>query len=506
MDMRLIDPTLPDDPNSKANRAIKNVIDIYRQEGERKGTQIVFADQYRQVSTDYLDAFAGGSFVPPTQGEDAEEAPETKYDADGNEIAAGDEDDGGFNLYRDIKEKLIKAGIPADEIAVATDYTTDEQRGVLFAKANAGKIRVLIGSTQKLGVGVNVQERLYAMHHLDTPWTPADLEQRIGRGWRSGNRYAEWGIPIQNLAYGVERTMDAGRYQVIETKSRFVKQAMEGKGGFEFEDPAGGLVDAAAELKAQFTGDPRVMELVALENQTRELELQRDAHQQRMASYASMLASSHANEARARQEAARLDVVRGRLAEVEKAGIKPEELDEINARIKAVEKEIDADGALQSEKARVVLSRPLADGINLDIYGSGEVNAQGKVAFRANAVLTVDGNPWNDRGITSERAGGLEGLLKRAVIRAEDQVSSYNRQAEDESKKQSEAMKEVGAAFPYEAELKEKQARVAEIKNALQGKDKKKDGEEGETPAAPAADAVKRDGWYGNSLRNLEQG
>ena len=474
MDMRLIDPALPDDPASKVNRALEKIAEFYAQEKERKGVQVVFADQYRQISTDYLDAFAGGKFVPPTS-EDAE-ATDEKLDEDGNVIDEEEATD-GFNLYRDIKAKLIARGIPEREIAIAGDYNTDIKRADLFAKANAGYVRILIGSTQKLGVGVNVQERLYAMHHLDTPWTPADLEQRIGRGWRSGNRYTEWGIPIQNIGYGVERTMDAGRYQVIETKSRFVKQAMEGKSGFEFEDPAGGLVDAAAELKAQFTGDPRVMEMVSLENQVRELELQADAHDTRRREFAGMMDQMKRDQAVAeRDEVKRADILK-RIQAVAAKGLTPEELDDIDTRLDLAETAIISDGALQSETARNVWNRILAPGITLAIFAKGqltlgeqkETDSKALVQVRMNAVMTVDGEALTGKGITSERSKGLAAMFARDVALAQSYVTSARSIAERSAAKQAEAKTEMERPFPASAELARKKARLAELSSSLKG-------------------------------------
>lgn len=462
MDMRLVDPTAPDDPNSKANRALAKVVEFYRQEEERKGVQIIFADQYRKISTEYLDKFAGGSFSATAEDEDTIVDEETDT---GDDTAPGE-----FNLYHDLRDKLIARGVPADEIAIATDYDTDDKRAVLFAKANAGRIRILIGSTQKLGVGVNVQERLYALHHLDTPWTPADLEQRIGRGWRSGNLYAKWNIPIQNLAYGVENTMDAGRYQVIETKSRFVKQAMEGKAGFEFEDPAGGMVDAAAELKAQFTGDPRVMEKVTLENQIRSLEVQLDAFEGRRRQFQTELEVARSGERSSRQQLAQNQTKAARLDAVAKQGIDPALLDEIDARIDIAKDEIVADGALQQEKARNVWSRILGEGISVTVYASGILDAKNQVATRVNAVLALDGEPYIDKGITSSGASGLTELLTRAAARGQSFVTGSEAHVAAAVRAQETAKTEIEREFPDAAELKAKRARLHAIDQSLQGK------------------------------------
>lgn len=461
MDMRLIDPTLPDDPKSKVNVAVSNVVKFYRQEQERKGVQIIFSDRYNQTDTSYLDEFAGGKFTPPSLEDVAEEE-----DTDGQEE---EKKIGQFNLYEDIKRKLIAQGIPEGEIAIAMEYDSDDDRAALFAKANSGKVRVLIGSTQKLGVGVNVQERLYAMHHLDVPQTPADLEQRIGRGWRAGNRYTSWDIPIQNIAYGVERTMDAGAYQIIETKAKFSKQAISGQGGIEFDDPSGDLVDAASMLKAQFTGDPRMMERVTLENQIRALELAKDAHEARLAGFQEEIRTSAKQEAISRAKLAEATAKASRVQAVQQAGLDAATLDEIDARIDAVEVQVIADGAMQDEKARVAYSRELAQGITLTIYGSGQLNAQAQPVFRASAVMSVDGEPFQDAGITSQRSKALPDMFARATNRAQSLVDSHQNSIAHYAFKQQTAQAELNRQFEDQAELDEKRTRLANLTAELAG-------------------------------------
>lgn len=191
IDLRLLDPNNPDDPGSKTNRVVNEVHRIYQATSQYKGTQLVFADMYQ--------------------------SPER---ADSNTPR--------FNLYQDIKQKLTVLGIPEKEIAVITDFK-DDKREWLFQRINAGDIRILLGGTERMGVGVNVQERLAALHHVDAPPRPMDFEQRNGRILRQGNTHANMELPVEVLTYGVEKTLDATAYQRLAIKQKFINQMMKGE-------------------------------------------------------------------------------------------------------------------------------------------------------------------------------------------------------------------------------------------------------------------------------------
>nr|WP_320022105.1 LPD23 domain-containing protein [uncultured Draconibacterium sp.] len=186
IDVRLIDHTMPDDPNSKLNKAVEVIIDRLDQTKEYKGAIAVFLDSYRNVK--------------------------------GKQEM--------FNAYDDMTQKLIDKGIPAEQIANINDYNTDDKKEKLFAKVNAGDIRVVFGSTEKLGVGVNIQERLYADIHLDAPTRPSDYQQRNGRLIRQGNLHLMMDMPVEIIRLGVERSLDVTGYQRLEIKGKQVKQMM----------------------------------------------------------------------------------------------------------------------------------------------------------------------------------------------------------------------------------------------------------------------------------------
>ena len=178
-----------------------------------------------------------------------------------------------FNLYMDIKEKLVRRGIPPGEIAFIHDAKTPEARERLFTAVRTGQIRVLIGSTAKMGTGMNVQERLVAMHHLDAPWRPADVEQRQGRILRQGNRFQE----VFEFVYITKESFDAYIWQILETKARFIDQVMSGQINAREIDDISKTALSMAEIKALASGDPEIMQMIAVENEVTKLDSVRTA-------------------------------------------------------------------------------------------------------------------------------------------------------------------------------------------------------------------------------------
>jgi hypothetical protein len=294
LDPRLVDTTLPDDPNSKVNTAVRDVKEIYDESTDHRGAIVIFADRFKPMNTGLLHSFTSGKMgeLNIDESEDQAESSEDETEEDDekdekdSELSKKEDADfksGGFNLYYDIKNKLIAQGIPAEQIAIIHEYGTDAKRASLFAAVNTGKIRIVIGSTEKLGVGVNMQERLVAAIHLDPPrmMTPAMVEQRVGRIIRQGNGYAtkdkptspNWGGGVYNIYYGVEKSMDTGVYQMLENKGRAMAQALSGIGiGREFDDPSDELTQSMAMMKAIATGDKRVIDMAKLKQQMDELE------------------------------------------------------------------------------------------------------------------------------------------------------------------------------------------------------------------------------------------
>ena len=252
LDPRLIDPSFEDNPNTKLNQCVENVVRIHLETEEDKLTQIIFCDLG----------------VPHKNSNDSEKADgetvnDEKFAAEKDSL----EEECDFCVYDDIKSKLISKSIPENEIAYIHDAKTEKQKSELFDKVRNGEIRVLLGSTAKMGTGTNVQKKLIAVHDLDIPWRPADLEQRAGRIIRQGNENKNVAI----YRYVTKGTFDAYSYQTLENKQKFISQIMTSK------EPARRCEDVDqqaltySEIKALCTGDERIKEKLMLDNDVKEL-------------------------------------------------------------------------------------------------------------------------------------------------------------------------------------------------------------------------------------------
>lgn len=249
LDPRLINPSFEDDPGTKLNVCVNNVFDIYEKTSDKKLTQIVFCD----LGVPSKNSSADGN-----------------KDDDTKSVAELDslEESGKFCVYDDIRDKLIAKGVSADEIAYIHNAKSETQKSELFAKVRSGEVRILLGSTGKMGTGTNVQDRIIALHDLDVPWRPSDLEQRRGRMVRQGNINDK----VHLYRYVTKGTFDAYSYQLLEKKQKFISQIMTSKE----PDRKCADVDQAAltysEIKALCTGDERIREKLTLENRVKELQ------------------------------------------------------------------------------------------------------------------------------------------------------------------------------------------------------------------------------------------
>ncbi len=232
LDQRMIDPMLPDDPDSKVNACVDNVYRIWEEHADTKATQLVFCD----LSTP--------------------------------------KNDGTFNVYDDMREKLIARGIPAEQIRFIHEATTDAQKKELFGKVRSGEVRVLLGSTPKMGAGTNVQDRLIAIHNLDCPWRPSDLEQRQGRIERQGNMFPE----VEVYRYVTEQTFDAYLYQLVESKQKFISQIMTSKSPVRSAEDVDEVALSFAEVKMLATGDARFKEKMDLDIQVSKLRVLKQSY------------------------------------------------------------------------------------------------------------------------------------------------------------------------------------------------------------------------------------
>lgn len=232
LDMRLIQPLAPDDPDGKVAVCARNVYRIWEQTKEKRSTQLVFCD----LST-------------PTT-------------------------DGSFSVYDDLKKKLLDAGIPEEEIAFIHTADSEAKKKELFAKVRSGQVRVLLGSTQKMGAGTNVQDRLIALHDLDCPWRPSDLQQRLGRIVRQGNENEE----VEIFRYVTEGTFDAYLYQLVENKQKFIAQIMTSKAPVRVADDVDETALSYSEIKALATGNPLIIEKCNLDMEVARLNMLKASH------------------------------------------------------------------------------------------------------------------------------------------------------------------------------------------------------------------------------------
>ena len=232
LDQRLIDPMLPDDPNSKVNACVENMYRIWEEHTDTKAAQLLFCD----LSTP--------------------------------------KNDGMFNVYDDMREKLIRRGIPAEQVRFIHEANTDAQKKELFAKVRSGEVRILFGSTQKMGAGTNVQDRLIAIHNLDCPWKPSCLEQRQGRLERQGNMFPE----VEVYRYVTEQTFDAYLYQLVEGKQKFISQIMTSKSPVRSAEDVDEVALSFAEVKMLATGDERFKEKMDLDMQVAKLKVLKQSY------------------------------------------------------------------------------------------------------------------------------------------------------------------------------------------------------------------------------------
>ena len=232
LDQRLLNDMLPDDDDSKVNRCVKNAFEIWQETAEKRSTQLIFCD----LSTP--------------------------------------KNDGTFNVYDDVREKLVEKGIPREEIKFIHEAATEAKKAELFAKVRAGEVRILLGSTAKLGAGTNIQDRLIALHHLDCPWKPSDLEQQEGRILRQGNQNEK----VKIFRYVTENTFDSYMWQILENKQKFISQIMTSKSPVRACEDVDDAALSYAEIKALATGNPYIKEKMDLDIQVSKLKLMKANH------------------------------------------------------------------------------------------------------------------------------------------------------------------------------------------------------------------------------------
>ena len=356
MDIRMVRPDVTErDPNGRIAIAARNIFERYQQYDAVKGTQLVFSDmgtpkkhaakelsEYNELmeavaplSDDNVAALAeAGDESAISKIEKAEEA-QRKIEAKGADwLDAIKAAMRGFSIYDDLKAALVEMGIPEKEVAFIHDYNTDDQKAALFRAVNDGKVRVLLGSTEKMGAGTNVQQRAVALHHLDVPWKPSDIEQREGRVIRQGNSLIDQngpnyvpGFEVEVMAYATQDTLDLFMWQTQEKKLSMIGQLRTGNVGREVDNAFEEMQMSAGEMQAAATSNPYLLEEIQLKDKIKKLERKKRSFEGQKNDIANRLA-------RAKREVQELPEQIKQAAKVEKAA--SETLDQISADFTAM--------------------------------------------------------------------------------------------------------------------------------------------------------------------------
>ena len=451
LDQRIINPDLPDDPSSKVNRCVDNIFRIWQDGQADKLTQLVFCD----LSTPKIAAAkraekpTGGALDNPEL-----HALETQLASDG--ITS----DAPFSVYDDIRSKLVALGIPREQIAYIHEANTEVRKKELFAKVRSGQVRVLMGSTFKMGAGMNVQDRLIALHDLDCPWRPGDLEQRGGRIIRQGNRNKE----VHIYRYVTEGTFDAYLWQTIENKQRFISQIMTSKSPVRSCEDIDETALSYAEIKALCAGDERIKEKMDLDVDVARLKLMRASHQSQQYKLEDNLLRYFPEQI----EAAK-NTISGLETDMQTVAAHPHPTDGfagMEVKGDLLTDKDNAGAALLEAFKEVKDSEPVPVGSYRGFQTA--LTAEG---FYMDCILTLKGQMSHRVELGKDARGNLtriDNVLNAIPARLNSQkVYLENLYAQMEA-----AKTELGKPFPQEEELRVKSARLAELNAELNIDDK----------------------------------
>ncbi|HGI2001182.1 TPA: helicase-related protein [Streptococcus agalactiae] len=413
LDQRLINPLLADNPDSKVNICVKNVFAIWDKTKEDRSTQLLFSD----MSTP--------------------------------------KGDGSFNIYDDIRDKLVDLGIPKEEIAFIHEANSDKQKDELFAKVRKGDVRILLGSTQKMGAGTNVQNKLIALHDLDVPWRPADLEQRAGRIVRQGNENKEVNI----YRYVTENTFDAYLWQTIENKQKFISQIMTSKTPVRVAEDVDESSLNYAEIKALATGDPKIKEKMDLDNEVTKLKMLEANFKSNRYRLEDKVAKNYPEEI-ARTEKL-IEAVKKDIANVEPQGEGENKFTSITIKgEKIFDKKIAGEKLLEAIKTvKINESKMIGKYRNMDLEvrynfftNSHNFSLNGAAKHSGELGTSADGN-------ITRLDNALEKMPEK-LKRLEEKLTSTKEQLEN-------AKEELKKPFEKADELKNKVLRLAELNKLL---------------------------------------
>ena len=440
LDQRIINQALPDEPGTKVNQCVANIMQIWRDGEADKLTQLVFCD----ISTPQAS--------PSKKAAKALDNP-TLHALE--QAVPLEEPEPVFTIYDDIRQKLIAQGMPADQIAFIHEANTEVRKKELFAKVRTGQVRVLLGSTAKMGAGTNVQDRLVALHDLDCPWRPGDLAQRKGRIERQGNQN-----PLVHVyRYVTEGTFDAYLWQTVENKQKFISQIMTSKSPVRSCDDVDETALSFAEIKALCAGDPRIKERMDLDVEVSKLKLMKADHQSKQYRLEDQLLKYFPEEIEKHK-----GFIQGFKADLETLAAHPHPEDgfagmEIRGDV-LTDKE-NAGAALLDACKEVKGSEPVQIGSYRGFTMSVEFSA-----WKQEYTLLLKGQMTHRASLGTDPRGNLT-RIDNALSQMPQRLEATKAQLDNLYQQQAAAKEEVGKPFSYEDDLRVKSARLVELDTLL---------------------------------------
>ncbi len=443
LDQRIINPMLPDEEGTKVNQCVGNILQFWREGEDKKLTQLVFCD----ISTP-----KGRTTAEPMAAKlEGSKLDNPEIHALEALVPLEETKERSFTIYEDIRQKLIAGGMRPDQIAFIHDADTEVRKRELFAKVRSGQVRVLIGSTQKMGAGTNVQDRLIALHDLDCPWRPRDLTQRKGRIERQGNTN-----PLVHVCrYVTEGTFDAYLWQTVENKQKFISQIMTSKSPVRSCEDIDETALSFAEIKALCAGDPRIKERMDLDVEVSRLKIMKADHQSKQYRLEDQLLKYFPEQIEQNK-----GYIRGFEADMKTLEAHPlprEGFIGMQIRGDSLTDKENAGAALidAAKEVKVGQSAEIGSyrGFTMSVEFSG---------FVSGYILTLKGEMSHRVELGEDPRGNLT-RIDNALAKMPDRLKAVQNQLDNLYKQQEAAKAEVGKPFPYEAELTAKTARLVEL-------------------------------------------
>jgi len=436
LDQRIINQLLPDEPGTKVNQCVDNIMQIWRDGEADKLTQLVFCD----ISTPQAR--------PAKKVAKALDNPTLHALEDAVPL---DEPEPAFTVYEDIRQKLIAKGVPAEQIAFIHEANTEVRKKELFSKVRTGQVRVLLGSTQKMGAGTNVQDRLVALHDLDCPWRPGDLAQRKGRIERQGNQNET----VHVFRYVTEGTFDAYLWQTVENKQKFISQIMTSKSPVRSCDDVDETALSFAEIKALCAGDPRIKERMDLDVDVSRLKLLKADHQSKQYRLEDQLLKTFPEEIEKNK-----GFIAGLETDMKTLAEHPHPEDGfagMEVRGDTLTDKENAGAALLDACKEVKGSDPVPVGSYRGFAMSVSFDA-----FRQEYMLLLKGQMTHRATLGTDPRGNLT-RIDNALSQMPQRLEAVKNQLDNLYQQQAAAKAEVGKPFPFEDDLRVKSARLAEL-------------------------------------------